>query len=287
MSPIDPIILRAGMLEAHVHPACGARIGRFFTRLDAVREFDFLMPLAESPFDQNAWPKAGCFPMLPFADKLAGNQLHWKGRTVEVAEPGGPPWFHGWGLRSAWDLVARDGQSCELRMRFDGSTRWPWPFAARLQLALDPSGLDVLLTLSNLAHEPMPAGIGIHPYFRWPAGTVGRVQGKRVWIADMEHPGAFLPYDSAAAEEWLTGKMDDPASPPNLFFEDWNGNAHIDYPGMRLTLSSTTPGFLTTFAPKNGAGYVCLEPGTCLPGHFGDGIAAGAVQQVHLRLAVS
>jgi aldose 1-epimerase len=282
--PNNPIVLTAGALEAHIHPSCGGRIGRFFKRLEE-EEFDFLMPLPEQPFDPDTWPKAGCFPMLPFADKLADNRLRWATYTVEVADPSGPPWFHGWGLRSSWDVVERTATECELRMRFEGSSRWPWPFAARLRFSLDASGLDVTLSMTNLAHVSAPAGIGLHPYLRWPAGTRTEVRGGGVWVADTLRPGSFHPYDRESADAWFAGDMSLPTSPPNLFYEAWDGFIRIQYAnGQELHLASSLPATLTTFAPKNGAGYVCLEPGICLPGDFGSGLGPGAVQRVQMRL---
>lgn len=287
MTPHHPIVLQAGDLEAHVHPSCGGRIGRFFKRING-QEFDFLMPLPEQPFDAGAWPKAGCFPMLPFADKLPENRLRWNGHDVAVADPDGPPWFHGWGLRSAWEVVERTATTCELRMRFEGSSRWPWPFAGRLRFEMAPGGLNVVLSMTNLAQVAAPASIGLHPYLRWPEGTQAMVRGRRVWIADPDRPGAFRPYEKAAADAWFDGDMDAPGSPPNLFYEGWDGTVRITYAGTaaELHLCSDSPGFLTIFAPRNGAGYLCLEPGICLPGDFGKGLDAGLAQRVRMVLRV-
>jgi aldose 1-epimerase len=295
MVPDAPLILRAGSLEAQVHPSCGGRVGRFFRRRTDGTEFDVLMPLPSKPFLADAWPKAGCFPMLPYADKLQGNRLQWDDRTVEVAGADAPPWFHGWGLRSAWEVLEVDnaanmerekGSHVVMGLRRFPSGQWPWAYHARLDIALDAWGLDISLSLTNDAASTMPAGIGIHPYLRWPQGTQAALDGRRIWAADLASPGAFNQIDEEAGRRWLAGDMDKAGTPPNLFYEGWSGHARVRYPGEEagLDLQCSTPGFLTTFCPKNGAGYVCLEPVSALPGKFAAGVAPGASIMMHMRL---
>jgi aldose 1-epimerase len=292
MVPDAPLILRAGSLEAQVHPSCGGRVGRFFRRRADGTEFDVLMPLPPAPFLADAWPKAGCFPMLPYADKLQGNRLQWDDRTVQVAGADDPPWFHGWGLRSAWEVLevnnmgGTEGHHVAMGLRRSASAQWPWAYHARLDIALDAWGLDISLSLTNDAASTMPAAIGIHPYLRWPSGTQAVLDGRRIWAADLSSPGTFRQIDEEAGRRWLAGDMDKAGTPPNLFYEGWAGHAQVRYPGEEpgLDLRCRTPGFLTTFCPKNGAGYVCLEPVSALPGQFASGVASGATITMHLRL---
>ncbi len=42
---------------------------------------------------------------------------------------------------------------------------WPWAYRAEQRFQLGPDGLRLDLSLENLSGEPMPAGIGWHPYF--------------------------------------------------------------------------------------------------------------------------
>ena len=282
MSPHSPVVLRAGRLVAHVHPSCGARVGRFFQKLDDGRDFDFFMPLAQDAFDRHVWPKAGCFPMLPYVDKLVGNALQWEGQTIQVADADAPPWFHGWGLRSEWEVMSATGTACEMRLHMAAGSRWPWEIECRMAVTLDAAGLSIALSVTNLSAATMPASLGIHPYFRWPEGTHAEAHGELVLIADTERPGSYRVYHPDAARAWLAGDMESPASPPNLFYEGWDRSARISYreAPLALRITSDDARCLTTFAPKNGMGYVCLEPGTQLPGRFGDGVAAGKTLQL-------
>ena len=96
--------LVSGPVEAELHPALGARIGRLRRHGDA-DTFDYLAPLEVANFNPSSWPKAGCFTMLPYTNKLHGNALKWDNEVIRVADPGAPALLHGWGLRQPWSVV--------------------------------------------------------------------------------------------------------------------------------------------------------------------------------------
>ncbi len=49
-----------------------------------------------------------------------------------------------------------------------GATGWPWPYTGRVELSVDGSTVHIRHSVTNLGDDPMPAGIGIHPWFRTP-----------------------------------------------------------------------------------------------------------------------
>lgn len=288
MSPQDPIRLRAGALEAHVHPGCGARIGRFFIRSAGGKETDIFMPLPPQAFAADAWPKAGCFPMIPFVDQIPHNRLRWQGQSIDVSDMASP-WFHGWGLRSPWqcDLTADD--RCEMHLDMPATPAWPWHYRCTQTVCLDAQGLEVVLTLTNSSDTPMPGSVGIHPYLRWPDGSTASVDAKTVWIADQCVGGRFEEIDVRTAAAWFGADKTDALIPPNLFYEGWSGAATISYGDgtPSLMMSSDSALFLTAFAPNTGAKYVCLEPASHLPGNFGSGLQAGETLRVQARFTLS
>ncbi len=226
--------------------------------------------------------------MLPFADKLPHNRFDWNGKSIGVAESETTPWFHGWGLRLPWELAAHSAAGCEMQLHVMANRNWPWDYSGKLCVTMDTRGLEITLTVSNLSSTPMPANIGIHPYFRMPAGATANVGAKRVWVADSHRVGAFQEYPVDAAAAWLRNGSPPEGAPPNLFFEQWNREASITYPNesLSLAMSSDCADFLTAFAPPAGMGYLCLEPVSDLPGIANRGIASGGTLRVQTRFDI-
>ena len=53
-----------------------------------------------------------------------------------------------------------------------GADEWPWRYRAEQQFQLNPSALTVSLSIENLAQSPMPAMLGLHPYFGEPGRAI-------------------------------------------------------------------------------------------------------------------
>jgi aldose 1-epimerase len=49
-----------------------------------------------------------------------------------------------------------------------GDERWPWTFEVRGAVAVEGSTLSLAYELRNRSDRPMPAGLGLHPWFRRP-----------------------------------------------------------------------------------------------------------------------
>ena len=84
---------------------------------------------------------------------------------------------------------------------------WPWDYDARQEFALDERGLSLRLTCRNASGEPMPCGLGQHPYFHCgpkPGSTRG---SPHAWTID-EH---VLPVEKVPADGPLR-----PARPPGV-----------------------------------------------------------------------
>lgn len=74
---------------------------------------------------------AACYPLVPYANRIAGGQLPAAGRiyTLRANFPPEPNAVHGVGWQRAWH-VARAGQrSAELVLRYKPDTPADWPFA--------------------------------------------------------------------------------------------------------------------------------------------------------------
>jgi aldose 1-epimerase len=70
---------------------------------------------------------------------------------------------------------------------------WPWPYEIRLRPALDGRTLALTLQLSNRSDRPMPAGIGLHPWFVRPLEV--RVPAAAVYRSNADSPPRPEPVD--------------------------------------------------------------------------------------------
>ena len=73
-----------------------------------------------------------------------------------------------------------------LRLR-GGGDGWPWPYECSLRASVAGPVLILDLVLTNLAATPMPAGIGLHPWFHRPLDV--RIDARRVIASNLD-PGA-------------------------------------------------------------------------------------------------
>ena len=128
---------------------------------------------------------AGCFPLVPYVNRIRGGEFHFRGRDVRLEPnmPGDPSPLHGQGWLNAWMVERADEHSAALAYRHDPD-EWPWAYEARQTFALDKQGLSVTLGCINASDEPMPCGLGFHPYFPCGAQTVLDTGVESAWTID-------------------------------------------------------------------------------------------------------
>lgn len=109
---------------------------------------------------------SAAFPMVPFSGRIADGRFAWHGRQVQLAANFPPERhaIHGHGWTRPWQAVSIAAESALLRYEHTADA-WPWTYRAEQYFQLGPNGLRLDLSLKNLSAEPMPAGIGWHPYF--------------------------------------------------------------------------------------------------------------------------
>jgi aldose 1-epimerase len=172
---------------------------------------------------------------------------------------GDPSPLHGQGWLNPWmiETVREDG--AVLVYRHEASD-WPWTYEARQSVSLDDVGMTITLTCRNLADEPMPCGLGQHPYFNCGDQTRIDTQVSDAWTIDED----VLPVAKVPAEgrydlrnRLVCGQDLDNG------FAGWSGEAEISDPHwpFRLRLSSRDAHFFQVYSPKGGAIFVA-EPVT-------------------------
>ena len=128
---------------------------------------------------------ASAFPLVPYCNRIRGGRFNFRGRDVQLTPnmKGDPSPLHGQGWRSAWHVAEAESNCAELRYAH-APGEWPWAYDAHQRFCLDGSGLDYTLSVRNVSNDPMPVGLGFHPYFPSDARTVLSTRVDSVWVVD-------------------------------------------------------------------------------------------------------
>jgi aldose 1-epimerase len=255
--PDPPLIVRSGTLEVQLSPSIGGAISSFAwsgtgRRAPILRE-------SHSPL-QNVLDAAS-FPLVPFVNRIRGGAFDFRGRQVRLSPnmAGDPSPLHGQGWTSPWRIET--ASEAEAVLVFDHRPgEWPWTYEARQHVRLVGDSLCLRLTCVNVSDEPMPCGLGIHPYFS--CGPETRIQTfvDHVWTVD-EH---VLPVERVLAR----GRYDISDSPVcgrglDNGYDGWSGRALLTDPGwpFEIELSSRQARFFQLYSPAKGGIFVA-EPVT-------------------------
>jgi aldose 1-epimerase len=202
--------------------------------------------------------------MVPFVNRIAHGRFEFGGRTVQLERNWSehPHPLHGQGWRKPWSAIAESASRATLQLE-GGADEWPWRYRCEQHFHLQPDGLSVELSVENLSAEPMPAMLGLHPYFPDAAHAQLRARLPWVWLTD----GADLPLrETLTPPAWcFEPARAIKAVPLDHGFCGWNGVASLRWPDRTVTVTAPASHFLHVFAPAD-HDYFCIEPQTAPPG---------------------
>ena len=203
----------------------------------------------------------GSFPLVPYSNRIRGGRFFFRGREVRIAPnmPPDPSPLHGQGWLAPWETLAAGDSSAELRFRHEPG-EWPWRYEVRQLFELRDAALDVRLSCRNLSDEPMPCGLGQHPYFHCTPETRLDTQVEGAWTIDenvlpVERVPATGRYD--LRDRLVCGQDLDHG------FDGWGRRATIRTPGVPFTIQMSSPEAtcFQLYSPPDGAIFVA-EPVT-------------------------
>lgn len=210
---------------------------------------------------------AGCFPLVPFSNRIRGGRFVFGGRPYELAHnwAGDQNAIHGEGWTSAWTVTHQDDAS--IRMWMAGAGWWPWAYECIQLFRLAPGRVILSLNVTNLDTGEMPVGLGFHPYFP---------KTERTELAFRAN-GMIRPMDGAPLQiEPLTPDTDfshrTGVSARNLDhgYAGWDGLAKIRQPdqGLDITIrTNASPAGAVVYIPPK-APFFCFEPVSQVNGAF-------------------
>jgi aldose 1-epimerase len=171
---VEELRIGDGAIEAVILPEAGARLHRLRAfGHDLLRTPDDPATHTRDPF---FW---GAYVMAPWCNRMPAEPITVDDRTVAVA-----PNFvdgsaiHGQVYASTWE---RNGETLGLLGGGDG---WPWSYELSMRVVAEESSLRVTLAVTNRSADPMPAGLGLHPWWRRPVRL--RVPGAAVYPSNLE-----------------------------------------------------------------------------------------------------
>lgn len=222
--------------------------------------------------------QTACFPLVPYANRIAGGRFSFGGQavTLPVLDRFAPHALHGDGWLSSWDLLEQSKGSATFVYRHDAGG-WPWPYEAVQTVTLSGSGLRIDLSVLNVAGTPVPAGLGLHPYFPVGGETRLALTAESVWAVDT----GLLPTAPVRTSEvfdWSAGPRVADAPFVDNCYAGWGGSARLIEPDRITTITASSgAGWAHVYAP--GQGFCCIEPVTHRPDavHAPEGEASGLV----------
>ena len=257
MASNSVIELKAGNLSLELSPSIGGAISAFdWTAGEASRP---ILRKCHSPLEKVL--DAANFPLVPYVNRIRDGRFTFRGHHVRLAPnmAGDPSPLHGQGWLNPWTVEERADRHAVLTYRHEAG-EWPWHYEARQDFALGESGLILTLACRNVSAEPMPCGLGFHPYF--PCGTQTRLDTvvTHAWTIDdkvlpvekVEATGRFDLHDRLVCGQGLDNG-----------FGGWDGEARMSDPTWPydLRMSSADAHFFQVYSPREDGIFVA-EPVT-------------------------
>lgn len=242
-----------GVIEVVVLPDVGARIHR-------LRVFGHdLLRTPENPGEHLRDPFFwGAYVMAPWCNRIEAGQVLLGSRRIALGSnfPDGSA-IHGQVYARPWDPL-EDG-TLHVRAGGDG---WPWSYEVSLRIGVAGQSVRIELKLANTSPDPMPAGLGIHPWFRRP--VLAAIRG------DTVHP---MNAATEARPEPVAGRFDlrDVGELSADLDASWTHLAEppveLRWPdqGIRATILITSPTRYVAAASPGHVDAIAIEPETHAP----------------------
>lgn len=224
--------------------------------------------LRPTPVDAGDDPlQTACFPMAPYVNRVAHGRFGFGGHRVQLQRNWSedPHPLHGQGWRASWAVTAASKANATLHFE-GGADEWPWRYRCEQRFQLLAETVSIELSIQNKAAEPMPAMLGLHPYFPDAGRAQLHAQLPRVWMTDAQ---ALPTEETRTPTAWNF----DPARAVSAValdhgFAGWNGVALLSWPDRTVTLRAPDCRFLHVYTPA-GRDFFCIEPQTAPPGALG------------------
>lgn len=250
---------------ADIEPDHGGLIAALqFTGRDG--PVDILRPAPSLGGYIDGLPVFGCFPMVPFANRLTVPDLPMENGVARfpINWPSEGVAMHGVAFASAWqveslqdDRVRLSNAIGDLDGRFLGT--------AKQDLSLsDDQGLQAQLSYRHQHEKAMIAGVGFHPWFHAPVGEVpfaiGFSAADRFEMGSDQFPVGYTRVDAKRIG------LNNDDNGLDTCFAGWSGEAHLRRPSQSLAVNIRSDASILHCFIAGAFDAVCLEPVSHIPG---------------------
>jgi aldose 1-epimerase len=250
---VEELRFSSGAVEVTVLPEIGARLHR-------LRAFGHdLLHSPDDPATHRADPFfGGAYVMAPWCNRLDASPTDVGGRQVELEAnfPDGTA-IHGQVYARPW--TRRDDGSLHVSAGGDG---WPWQYEVTQRIAVHEQTVRIGLALRNGSAEPMPAGLGLHPWFRRPLSVA--IRAAEVYPDNLVTGSASQPV-SGAWDLRAMGEMAPDLDATWVRLEE--PPVELAWPeiGVAATMRLSAPTRCIVAASPAGRDAVAVEPQTHAP----------------------
>ena len=249
--------LRVGEWRLELLPELGGAVASL-----SHRGADLLRP---TPVGATDILQTACFPLVPFSNRIDWGRFRFGGEDIVLNPTPGfsPHALHGDGWRRPWTVAAADAGSVVLGLDHPAGD-WPWVWSARQRFDLSDEGLTVTLSLTNGDQRPMPAGLGLHPYFVREPETRLTLAASGVWVIDDSLiPVSLKP--PSATQDWSAGPRVSDAPFVDNAYAGWGGQATVTADARTVAISASSNARWAHVYVPTGETYFCVEPVTHRP----------------------
>lgn len=254
------ISLENGRLRAKITQQGGAVHGLWWQD-QGLNEVSLLRPTLEN--DAHVL-QSSAYPLVPFGNRLGGNQFTFSQKTYVLSpnHTGEPHYIHGDGWLGQWDVKEQSSASATLIYCHAGG---PYCYEAEQCFELGNDVFTVTLGVINKGTEPLPFGLGWHPFFPLTPQTELQFSALDYWT---EGAGS-LPDEMCSVQGDFDFRINRniPQRWFNNGFSNWDGLALITWPESALSLQiKADPIFrhLFLYQPYEGwsdqSPFFCFEP---------------------------
>ncbi|MFV0576586.1 MAG: aldose 1-epimerase [Vibrio sp.] len=204
--------------------------------------------------------ESGMFPMLPMANRIAGNQFNWQGETVKLPLHSYDKQFflHGDGWIQQWQCIEHSSSS--LIFSCESKLDKIYHYHAEICFSLHNHKVKIELTIKNLSHRSFPFGGGFHPFFTVLPDSKVSFQAEGVWLENE----SYLPTDYLNK---IPSDLD--FSEFRIIPEIWINNGYqlatsalavIEHPNNIQVKISSPCRYLQVYKPAGQSQFLCIEP---------------------------
>jgi aldose 1-epimerase len=246
------LALKSDDWEAELRPEIGGAIAALRHRgIDVLRPTP---PGARHPLE------TACFALAPYCNRIRDGRFCFDGRAIALTPNFAPEphTLHGLSWQRPWTVESHVENKCVLVDDYDGRGSWPWAYRAQQRVRLGPKGCAVTLVLINRSADPMPAGIGLHPYFRRRPETELHFAADHVLLSGADPLPTGITAPSGHFADWTEGARL-PGETVDHCFAQWSGEATLRDDLGTISMSADGAPHLHVYAPADGSA-LCLEP---------------------------